>query len=114
MVNRVKGTGKVDGNGDCTLNWFLLVQAGVNVVEDGLKCCCGGSSLPKTMLVVGKVNCIIDKWEEESFKDLDCWREERNRSVAGSLVRCFARFRRGMILAFFQMLGMIELCIHLL
>jgi len=60
MIHRVKGTGKVDGNGDCTLNWFLLVQAGVNVIQDGLKGCGCGSSLPKTMLVVGKMNCIVE------------------------------------------------------
>jgi hypothetical protein len=47
------------------------------------------------MLVVGKLDSLINIGKEEGFKDLDCRRKERNRSIAWSKVRWFARFEEG-------------------
>ena len=53
MVNRVKRTGQVNGNSNCSVNWLFPVESGVDMVVDGLECSGCGPSFPEAVLVVG-------------------------------------------------------------
>ena len=53
LVNRVKRTGQVNGNSNCSVNWLFPVESGVDMVVDGLECSGCGPSFPEAMLVVG-------------------------------------------------------------
>ena len=86
-----------------------MVESCCYVVSELVKCCSRRVFRFEAVLVVDRRYVIGDVGEDDFFKEIGCWGQEGNGSIGGALVGSLLGLGIGIILANFQIWGMIFL-----
>ena len=70
MVHRVEGFQQVDGDHDCPVDGFVLVESGLYVVHDVLEGRLGRPALPEAVLMRRQGDGLLDRLEDYALEDL--------------------------------------------